>query len=282
MPTNILSQDVNQDNSETLESKTLFDVMVIDSSCLDNQLTCEGWRPNNLIEYFGADWCEPCEEVEKSLELLDHQENLLIQHHPSVNDESYLNYSNFRYEDKLRLIFIPSLVLNLNGLLTGSTQSMELENILSQSNQNFSGINSLKISNDTLIWDSELEIPLKIWKTENVAHEFDNRTLPYLATDMFEVNNSQPEVNLSNWLANWSGRLIFTLEQPGLIKLRSLSQNPPGEISLNDEEQLSDTFFTIDGTPTLALIVFVLLLVMLFPALIMFRKLQLKISDEDE
>ena len=283
LSTNSLSESTPQDNFERLNDTKLLDVMIIDSSCLESQDICHASRAKNLIEYYGADWCEPCEQVESSLELLDYEENVLIQHHPSVMDQSYLNHSNFRFEDKLRLIFIPSIVLNLNGLLTGSSQSMEIGNILSNSTANFSGVKSLKMTNHTLTWESEFEIDLTIWKTESVTHEFDNRTLPYLATDLLEVNYSNLEVNLSAWLSNWSGRLVFTLEQPGITELNPLSKKPTGNLNLYDGQDQENSVLRADGTPKLAILVFVISLITLLPALLMFSKLRRKnISEADE
>ena len=113
----------------TTQQETIFghtiDVMIIDSECLDEQL-CHAWRPLHLIEYYGADWCEPCLDVELSLENIDTTKYAVIQHHPSVLDSSYLNFSNQRYETDFRLIFIPSIVIDGEGLLTGTKQANEL------------------------------------------------------------------------------------------------------------------------------------------------------------
>ena len=67
----------------TTQQETIFghtiDVMIIDSECLDEQL-CHAWRPLHLIEYYGADWCEPCLDVELSLENIDTTKYAVIQH----------------------------------------------------------------------------------------------------------------------------------------------------------------------------------------------------------
>ena len=37
----------------------LHDVAVFSAACMVNE-SCEAERPTHLIEYFSADWCEPC------------------------------------------------------------------------------------------------------------------------------------------------------------------------------------------------------------------------------
>ena len=43
----------------------IVDVAVIDLQCDENQ-TCIS-KPTNIVEYFGADWCSECPEVEHDL-----------------------------------------------------------------------------------------------------------------------------------------------------------------------------------------------------------------------
>ena len=81
----------------------------------------------------------------------------LIQHHPSVLDNSYLNHSKTVFEQEYRLLFIPSLVVNSNGLLTGSAQGIELNQSLANINTNFSGINDISIENGMLFWNTSTE-----------------------------------------------------------------------------------------------------------------------------
>lgn len=272
-------QQVNSDQ-ETIFGHTI-DVMVIDSECLDEQI-CHAWRPLQLIEYYGADWCEPCMDVEILIENIDATKYAIIQHHPSALDYSYLNYSNQRYETDFRLIFIPSLVIDGEGLLTGTKQATELNQSLSKNQTEFLGIDELNIANSVLSWNTSTNHTLKVWKTESTSHEFDSRNLSHLAVDYMEINHNQSQVNLTGWLDNWTGRLIFTLESNGVRMLNSLSQNPTGDMDFNSEEQAVAILSKTDDSPKLAIMVFIALFVALLPALIMWKGLQSIDNDESE
>ena len=272
-------EQVNSDQ-ETIFGHTI-DVMVIDSECLDEQV-CHAWRPLHIIEYYGADWCEPCMDVELSLENIDTTKYAVIQHHPSPLDYSYLNYSNQRYETNFRLIFIPSIVIDGQGLLTGTKQATALNQSLANNQTQFLGINELNITNSILNWDTSTNHTLKIWKTESTSHEFDNRNLSHLAVDYMEINHDQSQLNLTNWLDNWTGRLIFTLESDGIRMLNSLSQSPTGDMDFNSEQETIPILSKTDDSPIFAIMMFIALFVTLLPALIMWKGLQSIDNDESE
>ena len=258
------------------------DVFFLDLPC-DLNSTCEVSRPIHLIEYFGADWCEPCESLELFLDTLDFNEIALIQHHPSVLDYSYLNHSKIVFEQEYRLLFIPSLVVNSNGLLTGSTQGIELNQSLANINTNFSGIDDISIENGMLFWNTSTEHNLTIWRLEETVHEYRNRSLPYLAVERITVTNENHQYNISKLLNHSNGRLVFILqdnEQPR--PLQSISTSPTGDKSLSEGEEEIDQLFAHDGGYDLAVITFALLFLALLPALISFRNLQKQDSAEAE
>ena len=280
MPFSTAENEIGNTDLET-DSPDILDVFVIDFPCNDN-VTCEPSRPEYMIEYFGADWCEPCESLELLLETLDFEKIALIQHHPSVLDQSYLNYSKNKFENTYRLLFIPSLVINSNSLLTGTTQGMELNQSLAQINNNFSGIDNLSISNGIVYWNTTTNYNLTIWKLESVKHELDNRSLPYLAVDKMIIPNNSREQNISMWLSDSTSRLIFVLQEDKLQSLQSLSASPTGDKNLNDESNEDYDLLAYDGGYDIALITFIGLLLCLMPALIWFRKLQKQDADESE
>ena len=258
------------------------DVFFLDLPC-DLNSTCEVSRPIHLIEYFGADWCEPCESLELFLDTLDFNEIALIQHHPSVLDYSYLNHSKIVFEQEYRLLFIPSLVVNSNGLLTGSTQGIELNQSLANINTNFSGIDDISIENGMLFWNTSTEHNLTIWRLEETVHEYHNRSLPYLAVERITVTNENHQYNISKLLNHSNGRLVFILqdnEQPR--PLQSISTSPTGDKALSEGEEEIDQLFAHDGGYDLAVITFALLFLALLPALISFRNLQKQDSAEAE
>lgn len=258
------------------------DVFFLDLPC-DLNSTCEVSRPIHLIEYFGADWCEPCESLELFLDTLDFNEIALIQHHPSVLDYSYLNHSKIVFEQEYRLLFIPSLVVNSNGLLTGSTQGIELNQSLANINTNFSGIDDISIENGMLFWNTSTEHNLTIWRLEETVHEYHNRSLPYLAVERITVTNENHQYNISKLLNHSNGRLVFILQDNEQPKpLQSISTSPTGDKALSEGEEEIDQLFAHDGGYDLAVITFALLFLALLPALISFRNLQKQDSAEAE
>ena len=95
-------------------------------------------------------------------------------------DETFLSESKLRFEQEHRLLFIPSLVIDSKGLLTGSSQALELSNSLSMRTSNFSGLENISISNGTLQWNSTVGDRVSVWRTDAVLHESRNRTHPTL------------------------------------------------------------------------------------------------------
>ncbi len=270
------------ENSAKESQDGIDDVFFLDLPC-DVNSTCEVSRPIHLVEYFGADWCEPCESLELFLETLDFNEIALIQHHPSVLDNSYLNHSKTVFEQEYRLLFIPSLVVNSNGLLTGSTQGIELNQSLANINTNFSGINDISIENGMLFWNTSTEYNLTIWRLEETSHEYYNRSLPYLAVERIIVTNGDKQHDISQLLNHSNGRLVFILqdnEEPR--PLQSISTSPTGEKALSEGEEETKQLFAHDGDYDLAVITFALLFLALLPALISFRNLQRQDSEEAE
>jgi len=280
MPFSAAENENDNTNSES-DSLDILDVFVLDLPCNDNE-TCEPSRPEHMIEYFGADWCEPCESLELLLETLDFEKIALMQHHPSVLDQSYLNHSKNKFENTYRLLFIPSLVINSDSLLTGSSQGMELNQSLAEIDNNFSGIDNLSVSKGMVYWNTTTNYNLTIWKLESVKHELDNRTLPFLAVDKMTIPNYSREQNISMWLNDSTSRLIFVLQEDKIQPLQSLSTSPTGEKNLNYESNEDYDLLAYDGGYDIALIAFIGLLLCLMPALIWFRKLQKQDAYESE
>ncbi len=260
----------------------LIDVYYLDLPC-DINSTCEVSKPAHLVEYFGADWCEPCESLELFLNSLNFDDVALIQHHPSVLDQSYLNHSKEVFDKEYRLLFIPSLVVNSNGLLTGSTQGVELNQSLMNIDSEFEGLDDISVQNGMLFWNTSTQHNLTIWKLEQTEHEYDNRTLPYLAVERLTITNDNRQHDISPWLNHFDGRLVFILQDDTYPKpLQSISTSPTGEKYLSDGEDDTDHLFAHDGGYDLAIITFVILFLALLPALISFRNLQKQGFDEAE
>ena len=72
----------------------IVDVIVIDLECDENQ-TCVS-RPSNIVEYFGADWCLECPEVEQVLQENMSDSAVILSHRPSSTDDFWLPGSRER------------------------------------------------------------------------------------------------------------------------------------------------------------------------------------------
>ena len=250
-------------------SAMTLDVVIIDSECLKSE-NCEGYRVQHLVEYYGADWCEPCELIELELDRINQSEIFVLQHHPSVVDETFLSESKLRFELEHRLLFIPSLVIDSKGLLTGSSQALELSNSLSMRTSNFSGLETISISNGTLQWNSTVGDRVSVWRADAVLHESRNRTHPTLATDVLQFNSSQSEANISSLLGDFEGSLVVLLEKSGTYRLESDSTNPTGAIDLYDSKQVDEGKRSSGISPgAQATIWGVVLFAMLLPAIYM-------------
>ena len=165
------------------EPGVLLDVVIIDLDCLEKNETCSGCRPAHLVEYMGADWCQPCQIVEKQLDERDDDDTFILRHHPSTKDMSYLSESNYRFSTILGLWGLPSIIIDGEGLLAGSSQISELENALSnRSDTNFTGLTAVELVNGTLYWDTATTNTfIEVWTTAEVNHEQEGYVLPNMA-----------------------------------------------------------------------------------------------------
>jgi len=275
------------ENAENTENTVLLDVHVLDSTCLTEE-SCNSWRVENLVEYFGADWCEPCKEVEEEISNIDSNQSVIIQHHPSTSDQTFFNQSKMKFENQYRLLFIPSIVINGKSLLTGSSQALEINQVLENQNKTYSGILDINYQNGTLFWNASEGYNLNVWKLEDTMHEFENYSHPHLATSLLSFKSENKSANISEWLENWDGRLIFMLEDIGPAKLDSASTQPTGNFNFNQEDnnQSDDEEIEKINPTMIAIITALIMFVILLPALIMFQGLrkfeQANTTDEQE
>ncbi len=154
------------------EPGVLLDVIIIDLDCLETNRTCSGYRPAHLIEYMGADWCQPCEIVDSQLDERETDDAFILRHHPDVKDVSYLSESNYRFSTILGLWGLPSMVIDGEGLLAGTSQIAELEFALSnRSDTNFTGLTAVELVNGTLEWDTATSNTfIEVWTTAEISH----------------------------------------------------------------------------------------------------------------
>jgi hypothetical protein len=261
---------------------SMYDVVVFDSSCF-NSTSCIGERVEHLVEYYGADWCEPCELIEDEIDVLNRTDTFVIQHHPSVVDDSFLSASKLRFENEHRLLFLPSLVIDGQGLLTGSSQGLELSNTLSQRSTSYSGLSEVELNNGSLTWQASQGDRVSVWRTEAMEHPDRNRTHPTLATGMMQFNASNESGNISSLLENFNGSLVVILEQAGTYRLVSDSTNTASGVELYDDSDMGQLIGTQGMSPGQRASLWTgILLAALAPAMYMRWNLSKQVTDEGE
>lgn len=176
--------------SESHENQEfVLDAVYFEATCLENT-TCMGEEMDYLVEYFGADWCDPCESVEENT--IPNYDGLIIQHHPSPADLSFLSDSKLRFEQSYRLQGLPSFVVNGKGLLSGETQANTLDDSIQNLRPgNLNGFEFASIANGSLFWNSSEGTTVKIWYLGNVEHEFRNYTHQNMLLAQDSQNYSQ-------------------------------------------------------------------------------------------
>ena len=176
--------------SESQENQEfVLDAVYFEATCLENT-TCMGEEMDYLVEYFGADWCDPCESVEENT--IPNYDGLIIQHHPSPADLSFLSDSKLRFEQLYRLQGLPSFVVNGKGLLSGESQANTLDDSIQNLRPgNLNGFEFASIANGSLFWNSSEGTTVKIWYLGDVEHEFRNYTHQNMLLAQDSQNSSQ-------------------------------------------------------------------------------------------
>ena len=271
--------NTSSENGEVIDDGDIIAVQYIDYSCYQQSLECQATESEHIVEYFGADWCEPCQLVEDNLAMVNRTDTVILQHHASVEDYTYLNYSNMRYDAKFRLLFIPSLVIDGNGLLTGSSQSLDLYQSLNNNTGLLNdSLSDVVLKNGILSWNHSYGQKLTIWRLDPTQHESRNFTHQYLASDSVTIdlndsNSSNNEgVNITGLLQNWSGRLIFILENNGSPQLRSYSDETATNMEFNNDETEVVTSVENSNPAHYATIWFVIMLILITPAIMLWVK----------
>ena len=221
------------DDPSTTSSGALLDVMVLPSSCMSNE-SCEAHRPSHLIEYFSADWCEPCEQVSEQLRNITDSEALVLQHHPSPQDTTFLSDSKLRNDVDYRLMFYPSLVVDGGLLLTGTRQAMDLESVMENQTVLWSGLDRVELSNGTLRWNTSINDTLAVWLMAPTPHETTGEIHPSVAYRRLSVDAEVGELFLDDnqWMDNTS--VVVLLEREGVRTLTGASLAPTGLLDPND------------------------------------------------
>ncbi len=285
----------------------MYDVRTFDVDCVLGNETCSSEETTHFIEYFSADWCEPCELVSQELKELNRTDTTIIQHHPSPADLHFFSDSNIRLYETYGFWGVPDVVLNGEGLLVGPSQSNELAATLDNFTREWDGFIELNMTNGTLHWEADDGHVVHVWITKNRLHEYSFVDQPLVVTnhayanvtdEVFNTTNATNEtempyhiytssMNISDLLDENVTSIVVTLETPGRIPLTRASSLSSQGYDLVDEGP--NDFFPEQskqgGESDLAIAVFGLMLAAIIPAFIMYvqtvRK-QKNLADESE
>lgn len=236
----------------------IIDVLIIDLSCQENNTSCTGWKPYNLIEYFGSDNCEPCTPVEEQLAQREIDTAFIMSHHPSPSNDFWLQASKARFQDIYLLWGYPSLVIDGHSLLAGKTQAEELDTVISNSSSNYSGFTSAELIDNNLTVSHNLDnVSIDVWTVKSYSNE--TRQYTNLA-----VNHSSIDQNVTQ-IDTDGDHIVIIMSEPGEVFLASASNSPANEYIPDGGLEYDETIFEAVDTSTL-LILIILLSILILPA----------------
>ena len=285
----------------------MYDVKTFEVDCALTNETCIANETTHFIEYFSADWCEPCALVSEELESLNRSDTTIVQHHPSPADLHFYSESNIRLYETYGFWGVPDVVLNGEGLLVGPSQSNELEATLDNFTREWNGFLELTLANGTLSWQADDGHVVHVWITKNRPHEYSYADQPLVVTNhayanvtdqVFNYTNdtNQTEetyhiynssMNISDLLDENVTSIVVTLETPGRIPLSRASSLSSQGYDLVDEgpNDFVPTDSKSGSESDLAIAVFGFMLAAIIPAFIMYiqtARKQKVLVDESE
>lgn len=266
--------------TEDVHIGSILDVMVFDGACW-NTSDCEPVRPAHLVEYFAADWCEPCYEVSPLIDGLNSTETAVLQHPSSPVDEAYLSASNQRFETTFRLLLYPSIVVDGEALLTGARQALDLNQTLVNRSVEWQGLDNLSYANGSFHHAGMEGLSLTVYITAPRLNEAGNLTHERLVVDSLSLNTSNDRSDMEEMTVPNDGQVVVILEQPGVRPLTVASLSPTGDMNLSDDNDPSSE--TGESMPAWwwPMLVGVALVAIMAPALVMHRSLMDAPSDNE-
>jgi hypothetical protein len=229
----------------------IVDVIVVDLECDENQ-TCVS-RPSNVVEYFGADWCTECPEVEEQLHQSSSNDTVIVSHRPSTTDDFWLQESRDRFLGVYGLWGYPTLAIDGHYILAGPTQSRELGTLLSESNSNYTGVTNVSLNNGTLEIEGNFsDLIVDVW----TVYSNDNLTnIASAHSNLSEINNVSTD----------GEKLVIIVSNPGYIALVSGSSLPANDyIPDGGLDKIGEDGDSVQGSTII--IITLLLLIISMPA----------------
>ena len=263
---------VSANQTETDENEgALHDVRMFSQECMQND-TCEATKPTHLVEYFSADWCEPCVQVGEHLNNLSN-DTLVLQHHSSPQDATFLSASKLKYDLEFRLLFYPSIVVNGNHLLTGSRQALDVSSVMENNTPEWSGLESLQVENNTLSWDASLNGTVSVWMLAPTPHQESGKIHPAVAYDRVSVEAGEGSILLDDGQLRNNTTFAVLLEQTGRRTMSIASLAPTGAVDVSDTREINTAPLASISWANVALVVGFVLVLSLAPAFVIHHEL---------
>ena len=231
-----LSAAPTHGQTEAPQTGAVLDVMILDGACW-NTSECEPVRPAHLVEYFAADWCEPCYEVSPLIDALNRTDAAVLQHPSSPVDAAYQSLSNQRFETTFRLLLYPSIVVNGEALLTGARQALDLNQTLANRSVAWTGLENISLVNGTLHHGGLDGLSLTAYITAPRLNEAGNLTHDRLVVAALQLNTSNNLTDLGAVTVPIDGQVVLMLEQQGVRPLTVASLSPTGDMNLSDDNE---------------------------------------------
>lgn len=258
--------------NEDIQIGSILDVMVVDGACW-NTSDCEPVRPAHLVEYFAADWCEPCYEVSPLIDGLNRTQTAVLQHPSSPVDEAYHSASNHRFETTFRLLLYPSIVVDGEALLTGARQALDLNHTLANRSVDWGGLDNLTVANGSFHHSGMEGLSLTVYVTAPRLNEAGNLTHERLVVDSLSLNTSNDRSDVQGMTVPEDGQVVVILEQQGVRPLTVASLSPTGDMNLSDDNDASSESGEAMPAWWWPMLIGVALVAITVPALVMHRSL---------
>lgn len=273
----------NEENQATMISS-----IEVDIACLvDGSESCSTDSKNHMIEYFSADWCIPCTDVDAVLSTLVKNDTNIVLHQSSNFDDNYTSASFIHFEGDYRLLYFPSVVYNGEYLFTGNRQVLDLEALTNTTSLQSMDTDNIFVNSTLFFTGSSMEY-WEIWYTIPVVKERSGVTFD-LVQSVAYVSSENPQLDVNK---------TFDIQQGGKLFINSWTYGERSQFSqgsnatasgfyfLNtpgDQEQIQST----SSQTNLPYIVGGVLFLLLYPALVSHYNLMRKTStrvdgDSDE
>ena len=231
----VLQSNVSaQTNNQFGSTQAIFS---IDLSCYHEQnSSCDVHQVSHIIEYFGAEWCEPCDSVSPFVNNMSSDDIVVVQHSSSISDETWLSQSSQRFSYEYRLLLYPSLVIDGTTLLTGTRQATMLNESILNSTANWSVVEGLVMNGTTITWENQLNATVTAWVIEPTMHGRTKTVQPFLAVNAIRNDASSMELNLSSVDLSNATSIVLMFETPGIRNLTTKTILPITNAELENHD----------------------------------------------